>query len=65
MVVGVMGWVGYDFGQSRFCLGIWGVWQNGWLSEQDGGTYQIKVNPTHVPRPRPPLSHCTQLSTQK
>ena len=40
-----------------------GVWQNAWLSGQDGGTYQIKVNPTHVQCKL--LSHCTQLSTWK
>ena len=49
MVVGDMGWV--DFGHSTACKVLprqMGVWQNGWLTGQDGGTSQIKVNPIHV-----------------
>ena len=54
MVVVDMGWVDYEFGHSTACQVLprhIGVWQNAWLGGQDGRTY------------RPPLSHCTQLST--
>ena len=36
---------------ARFCLelGRWGFDRIGWVSGQDSGTSQIKVNPTHVP----------------
>ena len=42
---------GLDFGCSILCLallGLIGVWQNGWVSGQYGGTTKIKVNPTEV-----------------
>ena len=54
-----MGWVDYDFGNSTVCQVLprqMGVWQNGWVTGQEGGTSQIKVNPTHV---TDHLSPCT------
>ena len=46
-----LGWVDFDFGCSTLCLvlpGLMGYWQN-WLSSwEEGGTSQIKVNPTEV-----------------
>ena len=59
MVVGDMGWVDYDLGHSTACQvllrQIW-VWQNGWVTGQDGETSQPN------PCPRPPLSPCTLKS---
>ena len=32
----------------RFCLGRWGFGRIGWVTGQDGGISQIKVNPTTI-----------------
>ena len=36
---------------ARFSLGRWGFGRIGWVMGQDGGTYQIKVNPTRPMSP--------------
>ena len=44
-----MDWVDYDFGNSTACQVLPDRWGIGWVSGQDDGTSQIKVNPTYFP----------------